>query len=67
MTRALWWMRRDLRLTDNQALAAALKHAEQIIPVFIFDPVLLNSVYVGSKRFAFLLVVSERSMLPYAF
>lgn len=55
MTRALWWIRRDLRLTDNQALAAALKHAEQIIPVFIFDPVLLNSVYVGSKRFAFLL------------
>ncbi len=55
MTRALWWIRRDLRLTDNQALAAALKHAEQIIPVFIFDPVLLNSVYVGSKRFSFLL------------
>ena len=24
MTTAIWWIRRDLRLTDNQALAAAL-------------------------------------------
>ncbi len=24
MTTAIWWVRRDLRLADNQALAAAL-------------------------------------------
>ncbi len=54
MSTAIWWVRRDLRLTDNQALTAALAQAEQIVPVFIFDPDLLNSPYVGSKRLAFL-------------
>ena len=26
MSRAIWWIRRDLRLSDNPALAAALAH-----------------------------------------
>ncbi len=55
MTTALWWVRRDLRLTDNQSLAAALTHADLVIPVFVLDPTLLNSPYVGPKRVAFLL------------
>jgi deoxyribodipyrimidine photo-lyase len=54
MTTAIWWVRRDLRLTDNQALDAALAHAEQVIPVFVLDPALLDSSYVGDKRVAFL-------------
>ena len=48
-------MRRDLRLTDNQALTAALAHADHVIPVFVLDPTLLNSPCVGPKRVAFLL------------
>jgi len=55
VTNALWWVRRDLRLTDNQALAAALAHADRVIPVFVLDPTLLNSLSVGPKRVAFLL------------
>jgi deoxyribodipyrimidine photo-lyase len=55
MKTAVWWLRRDLRLTDNQALAAALTHADRVIPVFVLDPMLLNSPYVGPKRVAFLL------------
>ncbi len=55
MRTALWWLRRDLRLMDNQALAAALAHADRVIPVFVLDPTLLNSPYVGPKRVAFLL------------
>ncbi len=54
MTTAIWWIRRDLRLTDNQALATALARADEVIPLFIFDPDLLDSPYVGSKRLAFL-------------
>lgn len=54
-TSAIWWIRRDLRLTDNQALAASLAGADQVVPVFIFDPKLLGSPYVGDKRVAFLL------------
>jgi deoxyribodipyrimidine photo-lyase len=54
MSTALWWVRRDLRLSDNQALAAALAAAEQVVPVFVLDPALLASSYTGDKRLAFL-------------
>ncbi|MDX1523270.1 MAG: deoxyribodipyrimidine photo-lyase, partial [Anaerolineae bacterium] len=52
MKTAIWWIRRDLRLTDNQALTAALEQAEHVVPAFILDPALLNSPYVGQKRLA---------------
>lgn len=52
---AVWWIRRDLRLGDNQALAAALARAEVVIPAFVLDPALLHSSYAGAKRVAFLL------------
>jgi deoxyribodipyrimidine photo-lyase len=55
MTIAIWWIRRDLRLSDNQALTAALTHADQVIPAFILDPTLLASPYANDKRLAFLL------------
>ena len=54
MSTALWWIRRDLRLGDNQALAAALAAAGQVVPVFVLDPALLASPYTGDKRLAFL-------------
>ena len=54
MTKAIWWIRRDLRLADNQALTTALSQAEHVYPVFILDPRLLTSDYVGQKRLAFL-------------
>ena len=34
MRTAIWWIRRDLRLDDNQALAAALQQGEVVIPFF---------------------------------
>ena len=48
---AIWWIRRDLRLTDNAALQSALE-AAPVIPVFILDPHLLSRP--ASKRQAFL-------------
>ena len=51
---AIWWVRRDLRLSDNQALAAALTAAAHVIPVFILDPRLLNSPFNSPRRTAFL-------------
>lgn len=54
MNTAIWWIRRDLRLNDNQALASALRQAAAVIPVFILDPRLLASCYVGQARLAFL-------------
>ncbi len=43
MSLAIWWIRRDLRLTDNTALHAALSDHELIAPVYILDPALLKS------------------------
>jgi len=54
MERAIWWIRRDLRLADNQALAGALDNSRQIIPLFILDPVLLDSNKTSKKRLTFL-------------
>jgi len=55
MKTALVWFRRDLRLTDNTALHHALKEAETVVPVFVFDPKILRSPDVGGRRVAFLL------------
>jgi deoxyribodipyrimidine photo-lyase len=51
---AIWWVRRDLRLNDNQALTAAVQAGGAAVPVFIMDPALLTSENVGEKRTAFL-------------
>ncbi len=48
---AIWWIRRDLRLTDNPALQTALE-AASVLPVFILDPALLSRP--APKRQAFL-------------
>lgn len=55
MTTSVWWIRRDLRLGDNQALAAALAAGETVVPVFILDPRLLNAPTASAGRVAFLL------------
>ena len=42
MSRGLVWFRRDLRLYDNPALAAAVKDNDDIVPVFVRDQRLLG-------------------------
>jgi deoxyribodipyrimidine photo-lyase len=54
MKTALWWIRRDVRLEHNVALARARTSAERVVPVFVLDPALLSSPYFSEKRFAFL-------------
>lgn len=39
---SVWWIRRDLRITDNPALHAALE-AGSVIPTFIIDPAFSHS------------------------
>lgn len=50
---AIWWVRRDIRLHDNQTLAAAIKNANCLLPLFIIEPELMNDA--APKRRAFLL------------
>ncbi len=49
----IWWIRRDIRLNDNQTLHAALEGAEYLVPLFIIEPELMAEAAL--KRRAFLL------------
>jgi deoxyribodipyrimidine photo-lyase len=49
---ALWWIRRDIRLSDNPALHAALEQGA-VIPVFILDPRLLEGTPFRRQAFLF--------------
>ncbi len=40
----LFWFRRDLRLEDNAGLYRALKQHKNILPIFIFDTVILEQL-----------------------
>lgn len=53
-----WWLRRDLRLDDNRALAEALRLAREqgarVLPVFIFDRAILDDLPRRDARVAFI-------------
>lgn len=46
---AIVWFRQDLRLHDNEAIATALRMAEEVIPVYVFD----ERVFTNNTRFGF--------------
>jgi len=46
----IMWFRRDLRLHDNAALYHALKEANPVIPVFIFDTNILDDLEDKADR-----------------
>ncbi len=47
--RAIVWFRQDLRVHDNEAIFNALKNADEIIPVYVFD----TRIFEGKTRFGF--------------
>lgn len=51
------WFRRDLRLADNPALSEANSAADQVVPLFVFDPRLWHPA--GPSRRAYLLASLE--------
>ncbi len=54
MSTALHWFRRDLRLTDNTALAAALEEHDEILPVYIVSEWQNEHAWCGAPRQEFL-------------
>ena len=52
---AIHWFRADLRLRDNTALHAACREAEAVVPVFIFDPLILEAPDTGAPIVGFML------------
>lgn len=52
---SVFWFRRDLRLHDNAGLYHALKSGYNVLPVFIFDKNILNSLeHKEDKRVEFI-------------
>lgn len=49
----IWWMRRDMRLSDNVALHKALSTGEPVVPVFVADPKILKVHNMGAARLNF--------------
>ncbi|MCX7729066.1 MAG: DNA photolyase family protein, partial [Bacteroidia bacterium] len=48
----IFWFRRDLRLDDNHALFRALKSGYKVLPIFIFDKNILQTLNKKDKRVA---------------
>ena len=43
------WLKRDLRLHDNEALSDALSHVHEVIPIYVFD----ERTFFGKTSFGF--------------
>ena len=56
---AIVWLTRDLRAHDHPALRAALDGHERVVPVFCFDPRLLNGRHASATRTRFMLECLE--------
>jgi len=63
---ALFWHRRDLRLSDNAGLYKALKSGNRIQPVFVFDTTILNRLPKNDQRVIFIHQAIQRLKDQYA-
>ena len=50
----IYWFRRDLRLDDNHGLFQILKQSNTVLPIFIFDPFILDTLPRNDRRVNFL-------------
>ena len=51
---AIFWFRRDLRLSDNRGLYHALSEQESVLPLFIFDKQILEQLPEDDARVSFI-------------
>jgi len=56
---AIFWFRRDLRLFDNKGLYHALSQHDSVLPLFIFDDVILNELPANDHRVEYIHTVLE--------
>ena len=54
MSTAIFWFRRDLRFDDNTGLLAALAQNESVLPIFIFDEMIINELSPDDPRINFI-------------
>ncbi|MCS7278193.1 MAG: deoxyribodipyrimidine photo-lyase, partial [Aquificaceae bacterium] len=58
--RALYLFKRDLRLEDNRALAYASERHREILPLFVFDPEIIESLRAEGERLYYVVRAVER-------
>ncbi len=51
---SIFWFRRDLRLEDNHALSLAMKSGLPVLPLFIFDTDIIDSLESDDPRISFI-------------
>lgn len=60
---SVFWFRRDLRLKDNAGLQAALAGTRPVLPLFILDSDILDTLPADDSRVAFLFAVLRQLQL----
>lgn len=45
--RVVWWVKRDARLRDNDALTRACQESDTVLPLFVFEPLVLEGLDWG--------------------
>lgn len=53
--RAIYWFKRDLRIDDNKAFSEACQNSNELIPIFIFIPDLLDKFKSYDSRLGFII------------
>ena len=46
--RTVWWIKRDIRISDNHCLFLATQSSDEVIPFFCWEPSVLNANDYGS-------------------
>ncbi len=50
MRKSIIWFKTDLRLHDNETLTKAIKHSDEILPVYCFDPAHFQKTEYGFQK-----------------
>ena len=50
----IFWFRRDLRVEDNVGLFHALNSSDEVLPIFIFDELILSQLPKDDARVTFI-------------
>lgn len=50
MKTAIIWFTTNLRINDNKPLLEAIAHADQVIPLYVFDPKNLEETIYGTRK-----------------
>ena len=48
------WLKRDLRLQDNEAIFKALKSKKRTIILYVFEHIILNDKHYSERHFNFI-------------